>query len=317
LTGAIEVLGGHFFRRVGRLQPAATAQLKPTAEALLALLSPVVDRFRRLADTEMIAVPVALSEPPDAEEPPAGPCHPACAEHVDSDYCRESWQLHLAELKDRPETHWHQCDQGRLCALVPVVCRGRCLAAIKLACPASAGETDFQCQVELMDLLVKEFMASEADFLEQMLRDEPAASSRPASPSQSVLDPPRQPPSHPQVLRAVQHIEEHLSDPGMTVRRIARELGINPNYLSQLFVEQVGQRMSRFIAAHRVELAKTLLATTDWQVKRIAHETGHANPNWFCHVFGVHTGLTPGEYRKASRDQSSAPLCRPENPGTH
>ena len=59
--------------------------------------------------------------------------------------------------------------------------------------------------------------------------------------------------------------------------------------------------MSRYIAVRRVELAKTLLVTTDWQIKRIARETGHANPTWFSHVFGVHTGCTPGEHRRRAR----------------
>jgi transcriptional regulator GlxA family with amidase domain len=63
--------------------------------------------------------------------------------------------------------------------------------------------------------------------------------------------------------------------------------------------------MGWFIASRRVELAKTLLATTDRQIKYIAHETGHANPNWFCHVFNVHTGLTPGEYRRRSGHASA------------
>ena len=52
--------------------------------------------------------------------------------------------------------------------------------------------------------------------------------------------------------------------------------------------------MNRFITARRVERAKTLLATTHWQIKEIARATGHANANWFCHLFRLSTGLTPG-----------------------
>jgi hypothetical protein len=38
-----------------------------------------------------------------------------------------------------------------------------------------------------------------------------------------------------------------------------------------------------------------------WTKLPIARDTGHANPNWFCHVFRVHTGLTPNGYRRQSR----------------
>jgi AraC-like DNA-binding protein len=195
------------------------------------------------------------------------------------------------------------CDHKRFCAVVPVVYQGRCLAAVKLASPVSMGEEEFERHVELMDLLVRDFSLSQADFLACVLRDTVAA----AGPDPST---PGVPPelgawkgagTHPQILRALEHIDEHLCDPKLTVARIARELDIHPYYLSHLFADQVGQRMSRLIAAKRVELAKTLLATTHWQIKRIAHETGHANPNWFSHVFSIHTGVTPSAYRRRTR----------------
>jgi two-component system response regulator YesN len=104
--------------------------------------------------------------------------------------------------------------------------------------------------------------------------------------------------SHPKIAEALRCIEEGLSDPTLTVEDIATRLGLHPTYLSRLFTEQTGQRMSRFIAARRIEKARHLLATTDWQIKRVALETGHANPNWFCHIFQLHTGLSPREYRR-------------------
>ena len=299
------MLGGHHFKRIRHRRPARAATDRPKGRTLLALLTHyLVEPFARIGSTSVHAVPIDLSGPEVSEDPSPNPGHPACAEHADSDYCRESWQLHLAELRRRPETHWHKCDYGMLCAIVPVVYQNRCIAAIKLACPASMPEKDFERQVELLDVLARDFVVSRADSLARLLRDQAVAVEPEGLPSGQGDERAEQHPNHPQVLRALQYIDEHLSDPGLAVSRIARELDIHPTYLSQLFADQVGQRMSRFIAARRVELAKTLLATTGWQVKRIAHETGHANPNWFCHVFSVHTGLTPGEYRRASHNQS-------------
>jgi AraC-like DNA-binding protein len=249
---------------------------------------------------------LSLAASDDAEDPPVHPCHPACADHAASDYCRESWQLHLAELHERPETHWHKCDLGRFCALVPVVFHERCLAAIKLACPATMAEQDFERCVEVLDVLVRDFVTAEADALSALLRAEQVAEAPGPPPAVGALPPSAPQPSHPQVLRALQYVENQLSDPKLTVGGVAQALGLHPSYLSQLFSEHVGQRLSRFIATQRVQRAQTLLATTDWQVKRIAVETGHANPNWFCHVFAALTGLTPGEYRRQSRGQTGA-----------
>jgi AraC-like DNA-binding protein len=57
--------------------------------------------------------------------------------------------------------------------------------------------------------------------------------------------------------------------------------------------------MSHFITLRRIDLAKDLLRSTDWQIKRIAHSCGFANPSWFSYVFKDQTGTTPGAYRQA------------------
>jgi AraC-like DNA-binding protein len=292
-------ISGHFFRRIRRPRTIRTAIIQANSEALVELVSRcVVDRFAPISTVNSLVIPLPLSGLEEADDAPPEPCHPACMEHSDEDYCRESWQLHLAELRRQPETHWHKCDYGRFCAYVPIVYHDQCLAVVKLASPSTMTEADFVHQVELLDMLVKGFVVSEAESLSRLLRAEQTAAELGAPLPRGPEKPVDHPPNHPQVVRALRYIEEHLSEPKLTVGRIACELNIHPYYLSHLFADQVGQRMVRFIAALRVERAKTLLATTDWQVKRIALETGHANANWFCYVFRVLTGLTPGEYRK-------------------
>lgn len=291
--------GRHFLQRKhGR--PAKNGG-PPTATGLLELVQEqVVNRFVQMSGSNVQAVALAVSEP-DEEEPVPNPSHPACEEFASTDYCRESWQLHLAQLKHKPETHWGTCQHGRTCAIIPIACEHRCLAVVKLAGPASLDKKEFRRLVEVIELLARDFAVSHVDFLRRVpggVSADGASGPHPGANDATALAPS---PTHPQVIRAMEYITAHLSDPRLTVAKVASTLGIYPTYLSELFVEQVGQRMSRFIANRRVETAKKLLVTTEWQVKRIALETGHANPNWFCHVFGTHTGLTPGEYRAAAR----------------
>lgn len=293
--------GRHFLQRRMELPQECESTLAPTMAGLLELIeTKVVDRFARLSLTKLQAVALAVCEP-NEEDPAPNPSHPACAEFSSSDYCRESWQLHLTQLKERPETHWGTCQKGRHCAMVPVVCGNRCLAVVKLAGPAALDESEFGRLVEILELLVRDFAASHADFLSRVPGGATAGevAEKPAGSEDDFAGGPS--PTHPQVVRALEYIAANLSDPRLTVAKVASVLDLYPTYLSELFVEQMGQRMSRYIASRRVEKAKRLLATTDWQIKRIALETGHANPNWFCHVFSVHTGLTPGEYRTAAR----------------
>ncbi len=289
----------HFLHRKHKPETARQAAGRPTVARLLALLEQhVIDRFAYMSMTDVQAVALAVSEP-DEEDPALNPSHPACIEFSASAYCHESWRLHLAKLKQRPETHWGTCRHGRICAIIPVVCGTRCLAAVKLASPAPLDNRDFARLVELLELLIRDFTVSHGDFLRRVSGGiDAGAAGRTATDCQGALN---LQPTHPQVARALEYIAAHLSDPGLTVARVASVLDLYPTYLSEIFARHVGQPMGRFIACRRIALARTLLATTDWQVKRIAIETGHANPNWFCHVFSAHTGLTPGEYRSASR----------------
>ncbi len=294
----------HFLRPKHGPRAERKATGKPTVARLLELLGKqVVDRFARVGGTHVQALALAVSEP-NEEDPAPNPSHPACVEFAASDYCRESWQLHLAKLARRPETHSGICQHERICAIVPVVCEDRCLAVVKLAGPTSLDKTEFTRLVELLELLVNDFTTAHADFLRRVPGGVTAEHA--FSPACRPAGNPdlRPPPAHPQVARAIDYITTHLSDPRLTVARVASVLGLYPTYLSEIFVQHVGQRMSRFIAARRVEQAKRLLVTTDWQIKRIALETGHANPNWFCHVFAAQVGITPGEYRRLVRGQS-------------
>jgi len=296
---------GHPFQRLENERNEHDTLAPPDDDGLLRLLSDhVVSRFTRLTGLPSVAALTSSPGGSDTEDPAENPAHPACAEFAHSDYCRESWQLHLAELSKRPETHWHKCERRRLCAVVPVVCQGRCLAACKLVCAGTMAEQLFLNNVEILDVLARDFVTSEAAFLARMLPSHPEAieSKGPLPIHRDVLT--HGLCSHPAIVQALQTIEAHISDPKLTVSRVAREVNLHPNYLSGLFVDLVGQSMRDFITNRRVDMAKTLLATTDWQIKRIAHHSGHANARWFGHVFRTTTGVSPAAYRARSRRPS-------------
>jgi len=154
--------------------------------------------------------------------------------------------------------------------------------------------------LEILDLLATNFAAVEAKFLDcpsRLARRTNCLLGTELNSGDRRLP---EPEIHPTVVKALAYIEEHLSEPKLTVSRIAREIGYHRSYLSSLFKKCCGQRMNRFIAERRAEAAKRILATTDWQIKRIAYETGHANANWFACAFHKVTGMTPAEYRAQS-----------------
>jgi AraC-like DNA-binding protein len=295
------------FNKLSRAPPSFGAGPFTTAQAFLERLRVLVaERFQRL--TGHVAVAGLLD--PLGEETSAGPPligeHPTCGDTRDNPYCRSSWQAHLARLTVQPEGHWHRCERDKLCAVVPVMWRRHCLAACRLVCPASIPEEMFVHHAELLEVLIENFLARHAEHLLLLPRlrgfrimpDESAIPAEGGMPASSL---------HPQVRAALAYIDKHLSNTKMSAAEIADDLGLNPTYLAHLFAEQIGGRMSRYITARRVELAESLLAGTNWQIKRVARESGYTNPDWFSHVFHAYTGLPPGEYRRRIRSQQSSP----------
>ncbi|MDO5425504.1 MAG: AraC family transcriptional regulator [Eubacteriales bacterium] len=90
-----------------------------------------------------------------------------------------------------------------------------------------------------------------------------------------------------------QHLHEKL-----TVKEIARNLLVNPDYLSHLFVECEGITISNYIQGRRVDQAKNLLMYSPYDGKSIASYLGFSSQSHFGHVFKEHTGMTPKEYRE-------------------
>ncbi len=267
----------------------------------------VEDRFERITGLKVALVPLHVPGATEDALKPDPPGHECCADFKHTEHCRVAWQNHLAELRNSPETHWHRCPNGQWCAFVPVVWKDHCLAAYQLVCPKEAYDdsTDFERLVELLDVIVDRFMASESDYLEKA-EPEPDASPLPAGNGIGLDEVGLKVPSHPQVLRAMEYVIEHLTDPNLSVANVARTLGVNATYLAHLFSEQLGTRMSRFIARRRVERAKKLLLTTSWQIKRIAFECGYSNPDWFSQVFQTYTGQSPSIFRREHRTERAS-----------
>jgi AraC-like DNA-binding protein len=272
-------------------------------EALSELLE---DRFGRITGLAAVVAPLG-SHARAAGHWSGAPLHPACHDAVDRDACFRAWQGHLAQFAARPHTHWHRCDQHRFCAVVPVMANGRCLMVCKLVCTECIGENDFLRHLGVLEIVVDSFATARAESLAEWADRQDAV-------EETMLTPAALPTDlsgcHPQVLKALEYIDRHLSEANLTIARISRHLSINATYLAHLFSTQTGMRATHYIAARRIELAKRLLATTNWQVKRIAYESGHANADWFSQVFRHYAGMSPREYRRAIRGGEASDAAR-------
>jgi two-component system, response regulator YesN len=73
---------------------------------------------------------------------------------------------------------------------------------------------------------------------------------------------------------------------------------INPNYLSQLFKNEIGENFVDHLTKARLEKAKDLLLNTELKAYKISKMVGYGNSRYFSEVFQRHVGMTPTEFRQ-------------------
>ena len=99
------------------------------------------------------------------------------------------------------------------------------------------------------------------------------------------------------VDEALHFIQDHLSDPSLSLRLIADSLYINDSYLSRLFRQTTGQTISSYINQIRMEQAKKLLMATPLHTYEIAEAVGIPNTHSFSIRYREYTGMSTTRYR--------------------
>ncbi|MBX7181150.1 MAG: helix-turn-helix transcriptional regulator [Bacteroidia bacterium] len=82
-----------------------------------------------------------------------------------------------------------------------------------------------------------------------------------------------------------------------TVKFLAEQVHLSPNYLSDLLKKETGMNAQDHIHYHLIEEAKRILLNTDQNVSEIAYELGFEYPQYFSKLFKLKTGKTPLEFR--------------------
>lgn len=91
----------------------------------------------------------------------------------------------------------------------------------------------------------------------------------------------------------------HLEQGIPTVAYCGKELGLSPNYLSDLLKKVTGKNTSEHIHSHIIEKAKTELLQSKIAIGQIAYDLGFEYPSHFSKLFKQKTGQTPAEFRKS------------------
>ena len=84
----------------------------------------------------------------------------------------------------------------------------------------------------------------------------------------------------------------------LTVKAIAKELDLNPKYLTTRFRDLSGVPLGSFILRTRVARARSLLCASDMDIADIAYEAGFGSLSQFYAIMKQQTGRTPSQLRR-------------------
>ncbi len=100
------------------------------------------------------------------------------------------------------------------------------------------------------------------------------------------------------------YINEHISDPSLSLKKIAADNYVNASYLSRVFKEVTGMTFMEYLISVRIEKAKSLLANPNLRIYEIAEMVGIHDPNYFSKFFKKYTTITPAGYRETLHQKS-------------
>ena len=102
--------------------------------------------------------------------------------------------------------------------------------------------------------------------------------------------------AHPISHHAMTYARSHLSE-RLDGDSVAEACGVSRKTLCSRFKQETGETFASYVRRLRVERARRLLDTTDYEISKIAYEVGFSSQSHFQNVFKRETGCTPREWR--------------------
>jgi AraC family transcriptional activator of pobA len=96
----------------------------------------------------------------------------------------------------------------------------------------------------------------------------------------------------------------------LSLRDVAREIGMTPGHLTTLVRRRTGRTVQQWIIERRMTEARKLLADTDLPVSEIARRVGISDPGYFSRLFRRAHGRPPRSWRgRSAPAPPTADMC--------
>lgn len=99
------------------------------------------------------------------------------------------------------------------------------------------------------------------------------------------------------IKQMIDYMKERTHD-NITLRDLAEQFSLSPNYLGLIFKEETGKNFSEYFIQLRMEKSCELLKTTNMKIYEIADQVGYRHLPYFSKQFKEMYGMTPLEFRR-------------------
>ena len=101
------------------------------------------------------------------------------------------------------------------------------------------------------------------------------------------------------VKAAIEYVDRHFADPGISLTQISHIAAVNSSYLSTIFKQQTGSSIVEYITERRmIQALQTIAERPDAVLIDIAAEVGYRDPYYFSKCFKRRFGVSPTRYRR-------------------
>ena len=96
------------------------------------------------------------------------------------------------------------------------------------------------------------------------------------------------------------YIDAHFKE-NLSLDQLAALAHVNKYYLVHSFTREYGTSPINYLISRRIQESRRLLESTNHSLSQISHMLGFSSPSYFSQVFRKQEGISPQEYRKASK----------------
>lgn len=109
------------------------------------------------------------------------------------------------------------------------------------------------------------------------------------------------PHNHPALSKAINYMQENLSNYTLSSTQISLASGYSEGHLRRLFKELYSVTPMQYLNDLRIEHSKNLILGTDFSIKEISELCGFTSPFYFSKIFKAKNGCSPSGFRDQNK----------------